>query len=263
MSEAPHVAFLHGMLGSPAMWAPVIAALPPGAKTSAAVLPFHGLVPWGSWIESFDEAVTLISERLPSGPLVVVGYSLGGRLALGLAAARPGIRAVIAIGSQLGITTEDERAERRVWDQSMARIAREHGMTQLVDKWEALPIFASQSQLSSQAFALQRATRLAHRPESIARAFDVMGAGVMPFLQPRLAGTEVELLLVAGGEDERYKALNERAASALGCQCVVVADAGHNVALESPANLARLIAPYLDLAPREPPDVSSTGEQAS
>src|SRR5689334_19678966 len=110
MAELPKLVLLHGMLGSPAMWQPVIAALPPGARATTITLPFHGLAAWGESITSFDGAVEALASQLPPGPLVLAGYSLGGRLALALADARSDIRAVIAIGAQLGIADDAARA---------------------------------------------------------------------------------------------------------------------------------------------------------
>jgi 2-succinyl-6-hydroxy-2,4-cyclohexadiene-1-carboxylate synthase len=265
MAELPTLVLLHGMLGSPAMWQPMIAALPSGARATSVTLPFHGLAPWGESIASFDEAVDALASQLPQGPLVLAGYSLGGRLALGLACVRSDVRAVVAIGAHLGIADEPARAQRRAWEGEMAALVRSRGMEALVEAWEALPLFASQRELARATFALQRATRLAHRPDLVARAFEVLGSGAMPSLEPRLLGSQCEILLVAGSLDERYRVANEVAAASLGCHRVVVAGAGHNVALEAPATLARLVAPYLDLAPRAAhQDVTSDrGEQAS
>ena len=144
----------------------------------------------------------------------------------------------------------------------MADLARTRGMEALVEAWEALPLFASQRELPAAVFALQRATRLAHRPDCVARAFEVLGSGAMPLLGPRLVQRHAEILLVAGRRDERYREANERAAEVLGCHRVVVAGAGHNVALEAPATLARLIAPHLDFALPEARTESATGERA-
>ncbi len=263
MPELPTLVLLHGMLGSPAMWQPMIGALPAGARAMVQTLPFHGLMPWGEPLQSFDDAVDGLLGRLPSGPIVVVGYSLGGRLALSLASTCSDVRAVVAIGAGLGIENESLRAERLGWERKMAEIVRARGMEALVEAWEALPLFASQRALPPPAFALQRATRLAHRPEVIARAFEVLGSASMPLLAPRLVGSQAELLLVAGALDERYRAVNEDAAARLRCHRVVVAGAGHNVALEAPATLARLVAPYLDLAPQREDVTSGSRDQAS
>lgn len=249
--SAAQVVFLHGMLGSPGMWRGIAAGFSArtGVASTSITLPWHGLEPWGSEIGDFDCAALAIGERLPPGPIVLVGYSLGGRLALAVASQNKAVRAVIAIGAHLGLHTETERAARQTWERDMARLARERGMSGLVDVWEALPVFASQTSLPDAERALERAARLAHRPDAIARAFEVLGTGSMPLLEARLRACNVAVVLLAGALDVSYVEANRHAAASLGATAVVIPGVGHNVALEAPALLTQLIAEQPSLAP--------------
>jgi pimeloyl-ACP methyl ester carboxylesterase len=64
----------------------------------------------------------------------------------------------------------------------------------------------------------------------------------MPDHGPRLAGIDVPVGLVAGERDAKFRALAEAMAEGLPRgRLHVVPDAGHNVVLEQPAEIARLL----------------------
>lgn len=242
-TQAPRVVFLHGMLGQPSMFD---AVRPPGSL--ALTLPGHGLAPWGTQFSTFDEVVGAlagkIAARTARAPLVLVGYSLGGRLALGLcaAASRFGlrIRDVVTVGAHLGLDAE-QRAERRAWDRDMAELVRSRGLAAFVDQWQALPLFATQSPAQRER---QRAGREQHDPTAIAWAFEAMGTGAMPSLAARLASPDraARLHLCAGALDTKFTAIVHAAAKQLRrCDAHVVPDAGHNVVLEQPKAFEALL----------------------
>lgn len=234
MPTERRLVFLHGMLGQPSMFDRL------QSKSSVAlVLPGHGLKPWGTQFTTFDEVVGALAGKIVAkvsrAPVALVGYSLGGRLALALAAAasRFGLRItdVVTVGAQLGLDP-DQRAERSVWDQEMAELVRSKGMRAFVDHWESLPLFATQSPEQRER---QRPAREQHDAASIAWAFQTMGTGAMPSLAPRLASPDraARLHLVAGALDSKFTGIAQAAADRLRrCEAHVIPDAGHNVVLE-------------------------------
>ncbi len=92
------IGWLHGFLGAPAQWAGVRAGKGADEASDAWWLPGHGPAPrvWPG--ASFDEVVDALSPWT-TGRRVLVGYSLGARLALALALRHPGdLRAVVLVG---------------------------------------------------------------------------------------------------------------------------------------------------------------------
>ena len=80
---------LHGFLGAPAAWDPVRALLPDDVPVLTPALSGHGGAPV---VSTWDEEVSrLLSEVEAEGfsGAHLAGYSLGGRLALSMAARRP------------------------------------------------------------------------------------------------------------------------------------------------------------------------------
>src|SRR6185369_6950562 len=76
---------------------------------------------------------------------VVVGYSLGARVALGLVATRRAARAIL-VSVNPGLA-EAERPARRASDAAWARMARARGIDDFVDAWEAQPLFETQQRV--------------------------------------------------------------------------------------------------------------------
>lgn len=242
----PTCVLLHGMLGAPSMFEPLLASLERRGRAPrrviAPVLPGHGHQPWGLEARSFDQAVGDLAARLPAGPLLACGYSLGARLSIALAAREPRrFLSVIAVGGHPGIDAAPEIDARRQWELGMASLVRERGMAALVDAWEKLDLFATQARLPAELSERQRAARLAHDPAGIAWAFEVLGTGSMPLLSSRLPAAGARITWVAGVRDEKFSAIaRDAAARGLG-RAVIVADAGHNVALEAPDALATVL----------------------
>ncbi len=88
---SPVILFLHGLLGSSRNWRAVAKALSPEYRIFALDLPDHGASPHGKSTSHklMREGVSEWIERHLSSPFVLCGHSLGGKLAMGYACARP------------------------------------------------------------------------------------------------------------------------------------------------------------------------------
>ncbi len=109
------IAYLHGFAGDPAAWQETLAALP-RHDPRAIALPGHG---GGSVLPTWDECLAAIAGAVGEVELVV-GYSLGARAALGLAATGRVPRAIL-VGVNPGMD-DAERAARRASDAAWARL---------------------------------------------------------------------------------------------------------------------------------------------
>ncbi|MFW6051623.1 MAG: alpha/beta fold hydrolase [Myxococcota bacterium] len=240
------IVLLHGFTGAPRSWDPVVRALPGGARVVRPPLLGHGAADDAS-VTCFDDEVDRLAAHLHGEGVrdaLLVGYSLGGRLALGLLARHPDrfARAVI-LGAHPGLTDPDARVERVARDERWAHMLEREGIGAFVDAWERLPLFATQARLPAAVRQGQRAIRMAHDPRGLARALRVVGLGRMPVLWDRLARVRVPARLVAGSLDAKFGALADRLAEAWGGPAEVarIEGAGHNVVLERPADVAALV----------------------
>jgi len=220
---AVRCALLHGFAGDPAVWDDVAIhgdriALPghPGGGPLAA-----------DWAANLDA----IAARLGDCDLVI-GYSLGARVALGLVAAGRVPRGVL-ISVNPGIA-DAERAARRASDAAWAQLARDRGIAAFLAAWEAQPLFATQARAPDDRRAARRARRQALDPAQLARSLETMGLAEMPDYRGQI---DDRFALIAGGDDARYVAI----ARALPVRLEIIAGSGHDPLFEQPAALAAAI----------------------
>lgn len=238
----PTYVLLHGFTGAPASFDPLLARLPSDARAIRPTLSGHGPSPAlaASWDEEIERLAALLrGEQISRAHLV--GYSLGGRVGLGLLARAPELFArATLIGAHPGLADSDERAARAESDRPWVALLEQRGLDAFLAEWEALPMWASQARLAPSAREAQRVTRRSHTASGLAHALRVLGLGRMPPADPARIG--VPITLVAGALDAKHRALAEAFAPRLKeARLVLVPDAGHNVLLEAPDRLAAIL----------------------
>jgi len=184
---------------------------------------------------TFEDRVNELLDAAEPGS-AVVGYSLGGRIALEAARREPRRFAAVAlVGATPGIEDADERRERAEADDRLAAWMEEATIDQVVARWERQPIFATQP---AELVEAQRPGRLSHDPVELATLLRSASPGRIPHHWERLP---VPLLAVAGERDERYAVIAKRIGRAR-----LVPGAGHAAHLEQPAAVAALLREFLD-----------------
>lgn len=246
MSAEETLVLLHGFTGSPASFESLIEALPHGknGKIIAPALLGHADAPLTS--QSWDVEIDRIADilRAERGPLRLVGYSMGGRVALGILARHPDLaESAVLIGASPGIEGEHEREMRRDEDERRARLIESEGLAAFIATWEREPIFETQRMLPSDMRARHRAIRLSHSGPGLALSLRVLGQAAMPNLSPALRAIEHPVSLVVGERDTKLRVIAARMQSQLACgRVITVPRVGHDVVLEAPSALAEIVA---------------------
>lgn len=274
-SWRPALFTLHGFAGEPSMWDGITRAVVTPASLFGTivdgVLPGHGPSPWfpdGCSVEDdrladsgaaptppdsrpFVATVHAFASSLPrTGPRLLVGYSMGARVALGLAMERPqSFAALVLIGTRPGIPSPDERLERARLDRERARALRRFGLAAFLEIWESLPLFATQKSLPRDVREQRQLSRRRHTVPGLAWSLEALSPGRMPDMGTRLLEGQARLpptILVTGALDDSFTRLAREliaaAPSSLHLRHVVVPGAGHDVALEAPLRVAGLLA---------------------
>lgn len=199
--------------------------------------------------ESFAKEIERLAAwlgRETTAPAVVIGYSLGARLALGLALQRPeAVRSLILISVNPGLRDPAERAARLAIDEQLAEYLERHGTAAFVAQhWEKQPLFASQQALPASVLATQAAQRVRHDPHGLAKCLRTLGLGAMPSYWdnlPQLAD-RVPTTLLTGTLDEKFHALaSEVCAHSSKIAWLSAPDVGHNLVLEAPDLVGGLV----------------------
>lgn len=193
---------------------------------------------------TFEERLGEIAAAVSPGD-ALVGYSMGGRLALHAALRDAGPLAALAlVGASAGIEDDAARAARARDDEQLAVWMEEHTIEEVVDRWERQPVFATQS---PDLVGQQRSGRLAHDPAELATLLRSAGQGACEPVWGRLSELACPLVALAGEEDERYAEAAVRMAELVpGGRARLIPGAGHAPQLEAPDATAEALLELLD-----------------
>ena len=237
--SGPPVVLLHGFTGAAAGWGPLVELLAPEFTTLAVDIVGHGQSDAPSDAGRYgtrrcvDDLAALL-RALGYERACWLGYSMGGRTALQLAAHRPdAVSALVLEGATVGLRTAAERTQRVAADEALAEQIERDGVEAFVDHWEALPLFATQEALPPEVRASIRAGRLANRAIGLANSLRGMGAGAQAPLHERLGEMTMPVLLLAGALDDKFSAIAAEMAHALPDATMrVIEGAGHAAHIE-------------------------------
>lgn len=228
---------LHGFTGSSHSWREHAEIFSKHFTVLALDLPGHGKTNTARYrIEQCAEDLIAIFDHFQFDHVHLLGYSMGGRIALYLAVHYPHrVRKLILESTSPGLETETERQARIQSDESLAERIEREGVEAFVDYWEQIPLFASQANLPPEIRTRLRAQRLDNNPTGLATSLREMGTGVQPSLWGELDRVSMPVLLLAGEQDTKFTAIAHRMYSLLSqAQIEIIKHAGHTPHLEQP-----------------------------
>jgi 2-succinyl-6-hydroxy-2,4-cyclohexadiene-1-carboxylate synthase len=247
------VTLLHGFTQSARSWREIISRMPEGWRWITPDLRGHGETQTrpgtACSMDACTEDLVALWEELDLGRTHLVGYSMGGRLALHVAARRPErVASLLTIGAHAGLD-ENAREGRRQGDEALAERIEKEGIEPFVDYWGALPLFAGLARRGDSYVAEVRAERLKNHVAGLACSLRGMGAGVMEPVWDQLGHVKAPCTFVAGQLDHGYVASARRLAAGVPHGRVeIVPRAGHAVHQERPDAFARILAGHLAAA---------------
>lgn len=248
------VVLLHGFTGSASTWEGLAASLSEEGRESVAVdLIGHGLSdapeaqPRYAIERVADDLVALLSQ-LGHTRARWLGYSMGGRVALLLAARHPrSVDALLLEGATAGLSDPGERSERARADDALAARIERGGVPAFVEEWERLPLWDSQRSLPPEVRERLRQQRLRNDAGGLARALRGMSVGRQPSLWDELGSLSMPALLLAGSLDGKFTTIaREMARSLPNATMEPIAGAGHAAHLEQPGAFAEAVLRFLD-----------------
>ncbi len=255
--EGPPVTLLHGFTQSGRSWREIIATMPAGWRWVVPDLRGHGETRIRPGAPCTMDACTADLEMLWDHLRIershLVGYSMGGRLALHVATRLPErIPSLVTIGAHAGLEEEEAREGRRQGDEALAQRIEQDGLEAFVNYWSALPLFAGLERRGPSFVAQLRVERMSNTTAGLAASLRGMGAGVMVPLWDGLKRINVPSTFVAGQLDHGYVASARRLASAVpNGRVEIVLRSGHAVHQERPEAFASVLASHLAAATRE------------
>uniref|UniRef100_A0A803L7K1 Mandelate racemase/muconate lactonizing enzyme C-terminal domain-containing protein n=1 Tax=Chenopodium quinoa TaxID=63459 RepID=A0A803L7K1_CHEQI len=254
--------FLHGFLGTGEDWTPIMTALSGSAKCLSIDLPGHG----SSILQSLDDSgnptegqslsielvaavLSQLINKISTGKVTLIGYSMGARIALYMALRFSGqIDGAVVISGSPGLRDEMERRIRAAKDDSRAQSIISFGLVPFLENWYSSDLWNSFRGHPS--YDKVVASRLEHHDiHGLAKALSGLSIGRQMPLWEDLKHCKIPLMFVVGEKDEKFKSISRNISRIMGQttnhEVVEVSDCGHAVHLENPLALVRLLRQFL------------------
>lgn len=225
----PPLTLIHGFTQTGDCWGPLASTLDRTHRVTRVDAPGHGGSTRHARADLARGGELVVGT---TGASVLVGYSMGGRLALRTALDHPGsVRGLVVIGATAGIEDAAEREARRLADRSLAERVERLGIDDFLQEWLAMDMFAALPD-----WARFDDERRHNTTEGLAASLRHAGTGTMAPLWDRLHELRMPVLCVTGERDERYGELAERLVAGIGPNAshVRIGGAGHAAHLERP-----------------------------
>ncbi|WP_165311830.1 2-succinyl-6-hydroxy-2,4-cyclohexadiene-1-carboxylate synthase [Vibrio ziniensis] len=247
----PVLVFLHGLLGSSEDWQSTLEHLP-NSNWLTIDLPGHAKSYHYS-CNDFKHCCQQISDAIlsllePNTPIVLIGYSLGGRIAmLGSALklfSNLNLIGLVVEGGNFGLQSDQERNERWQNDSRWAQRFREEPIAQVLSDWYQQVVFSSLNDEQRQTLIAKRSANLG---VNIAKMLLSTSLAHQPNLLPALQRLTLPVHYVCGANDQKFRQLAEQS----GLVYSQIERAGHNVHQEQPAAFAMTIQRFIDSLHKE------------
>jgi len=244
--------FLHGFTGSTKTWEEVIRKMPNHVRAVAVDLTGHGLTESPAEPSRYETAqqvedLEALFDHLQLSTFTLVGYSMGGRIALSYSLAHPQrVNQLFLESSSPGLSDPEEREKRRESDEVLAGRIEQEGLESFVDYWEKIPLFQSQLSLSPEKQQQIRTERLSQKSVGLANSLRGIGTGSQPSNWERLDALSLPVLLLTGEYDEKFcKIANEMLGRLPNAIVKTISGAGHAIHVEKPEQFATIITEHL------------------
>jgi 2-succinyl-6-hydroxy-2,4-cyclohexadiene-1-carboxylate synthase len=246
----PKLFFLHGFMGSLADFKPIIEILGDQFCCLAIDLPGHGqttILDTGlsEGIHEIAQSLTAFLKHLDFTPCHLIGYSMGGRLALYLACRFPHrFKSVVLESASPGLATEPERSQRQQQDEQLAIQLETGSWSSFLSQWYEQPIFEPLRHHPNFGLLLER--RSQNRPQELAQVLRKLGTGNQPSLWKELSHIQLPIGLMVGELDLKFMSINQKMLPhCQDAQLSIVPDCGHVVHFEQPHAFTEILKTHL------------------
>ncbi|HWD86046.1 MAG TPA: 2-succinyl-6-hydroxy-2,4-cyclohexadiene-1-carboxylate synthase [Solirubrobacteraceae bacterium] len=238
MNEPPTLVLLHGFTNTGASWQPVIRALGERYRAIAPDIRGHGSATDTRPV-TLDAVIADVAGLTGDG-FTLVGYSMGGRIALNAALALPSrVERLVLIGASPGLHDPGERNTRRDADERLAGQIEQSDIESFARGWAQTPILAG---LPAELAQEVHQDRLKNTPHGLAAALRGLGTGTLPSRWDELHNLAMPVTLIVGERDVKYRSIADQMAARIPEPEVrTIPGAGHAAHIERPAVVSEIL----------------------
>ena len=244
--------FLHGFTGCAEDWFSIFEQFPDKYNLIAIDIIGHGksdspVDPNHYSIESIINQLKQVKDHLTKNKIFLIGYSMGGRIALSYAMAYPDdIKGLVLESATAGFKNEDERQKRYQSDLKLVEFIETHTIEEFVELWTDQELFNTQRRFSNEKLKKLKRKRSSGSKIGYANSLKGFSTGIMPPLHDKLKKFPVKVLLISGELDTKFTGINARMVKRFfKAKHKIVKNSGHNTHLEEPKRYIEIVTNYL------------------
>lgn len=245
------ILFIHGFTGSSEDWKFIFNNIPQYFLPFAIDLIGHGKTdspvdPKFYTCSSIVYHISFILNFLKFHKVILVGYSMGGRVALSFTLKNiERVSALILESTTAGIENIEERKKRVEQDLILSELILNEGIDKFIDYWFSTPLFESLKKLNQ--FDKIIKERKFNNPIGLSNTLKSFSTGLMNNYWDKLHLIKAPVLLLTGEKDEKYTTQNFRMNNLLqNSQHKIISDANHNTHLEKPELFTNFVLEFLN-----------------
>ncbi|WP_445489318.1 2-succinyl-6-hydroxy-2,4-cyclohexadiene-1-carboxylate synthase [Niallia sp. 03133] len=250
--DGPPLLLLHGFTGDSSTWHPLIPLWKKNFQLVMVDLIGHGqtdapIKEHYYNIQTASKHLYEILKVLQIDTAYLLGYSMGGRLALSFSIAYPDlISKLILESASPGLKTLEMQRQRRIQDNELGESILKEGIKKFVNKWENIPLFNSQKNINKIQQNQIRKQRLRNNPIGLVNSLKGMGTGSQPSWWDHLLDVTCETLLITGEFDKKFCFIAKEMTKKNGeFQWQLVEEAGHAIHVEKPEIFGTIVSGFL------------------
>jgi 2-succinyl-6-hydroxy-2,4-cyclohexadiene-1-carboxylate synthase len=248
--DKPLILFLHGFMGDSHEFNEVISLLSDQFCCLAVDLPGHGKTRVMGPEECYtmpNTAHALMNwlDQLGINKCFLVGYSMGGRLALYLTLHFPQrFYKVVLESASPGLKSNRDQLERIQGDLELAHKLETSDFLAFLSSWYNQPLFSSLKKHAD--FERLIENRLQNNPLELAKSLRNLSTGCQPSLWDKLKQNKNPLLLLVGEYDAKFRVINsEMARLCDSAKLEIASNCGHNIHFENKKRFVKLAQDFL------------------
>ncbi len=197
--------------------------------------------------ESQAEQMKSVIEKLKGEKNIVLGYSMGGRLALIVAMLFPELlHGIILESSSAGISNNQESEKRKDYDLQLADMILTKPIEEFIASWMDQELFGTLKRFSNAKLDQMKKEKSKNNRTGIANSLRGFSTGVMPNFGSKLKSLNIPVLLLSGQLDSKFTKINSGLQKQFSkAKHSVIKTSGHNTHLEEPKNFIQVVNKFL------------------
>ncbi len=245
------VLFLHGFTGSSEDWEFIFDFTPQNYLPFAIDLIGHGKTdspndPQFYTCTSIVNQINSILNFFNFDKIILVGYSMGGRIALSYSLKNiDKILALVLESTTAGIESIEEKKKRVEQDFLLSEFIINEGVEKFIEYWFNTPLFSELKQLENFNQIIEK--RKLNNPIGLANTLKSFSTGLMNSYWDKLNLINFPVLLITGGKDEKYTSQNFLMNNLIpNSRHKIIPNANHNTHLEKPELFTNFVLEFLN-----------------